>query len=118
MEDVAQQIQRRATLPGFRRGRVPLDLVRQHFAEALESEFLETFVPRIASEGVDEARLSPLIPPLVRNIRFTPGAPLAFEVEVNVRPEVEVKDYRGYRVRRQVRPVDDTAVGSGAPAAP
>lgn len=110
MEEVAHQIQRRASLPGFRPGRVPIDLVRQHFAEALESEFLETFVPRIAGEAVDQARLNPLIPPLVRNIRFTPGAPLGFEVEVNVRPEVEVQDYKGYKVRRRVRPIDDGAV--------
>jgi trigger factor len=110
MEEVARQIQRRASLPGFRPGRVPMDLVRQHFAEALESEFLETFVPRIAGEAVDQARLNPLIPPMVRNIRFTPGAPLGFEVEVNVRPEIEVKDYRGYRVTRRVRPIDDGAV--------
>jgi trigger factor len=110
MEEVARQIQRRASLPGFRPGRVPIDLVRQHFAEALESEFLETFVPRIAGEAVDQARLNPLIPPIVRNIRFTPGAPLGFEVEVNVRPEVEVKDYRGYRVTRRLRPIDDGAV--------
>jgi trigger factor len=110
MEEVSQQIQRRATLPGFRRGRVPLDLVRQHFAEALESEFLETFVPRIAGEAVDQARLSPLIPPLVKNIRFTPGSPLAFEVEVHVKPDVEVRDYRGIHVKRRVRTVDDEAV--------
>jgi trigger factor len=110
MEEVARQIQRRASLPGFRPGRVPIDLVRQHFAEALESEFIETFVPRIAGEAVDQARLNPLIPPVVRNIRFTPGSPLAFEVEVNVRPDVEVKDYKGYRVRRRIRPVDDAGV--------
>lgn len=110
MEEVSRQIQRRASLPGFRPGRVPIDLVRQHFAEALETEFLETFVPRIAGEAVDQARLNPLIPPIVRNIRFTPGSPLSFEVEVNVRPEVEVKDYRGYRVTRRVRPIDDGSV--------
>lgn len=110
MEEVARQIQRRASLPGFRPGRVPIDLVRQHFADKLESEFLESFVPRIAGEAVDQARLNPLIPPMVRNIRFTPGAPLRFEVEVNVRPEVEVRSTRGIRVRRRVRPVDDAAV--------
>src|SRR5437867_2607369 len=110
MDEVARQIQRRASLPGFRRGRVPLDLVRQHFAEALEAEFLETFVPRVTNEAVDQARLNPVIPPLVRNLRFAPGAPLRFEAVVDVRPEVEVKDYRGLGARRRSRPVDEAAV--------
>ena len=110
MEDVARQIQRRASLPGFRRGRVPLDLVRQHFAEALEAQFLESFVPRVTGEAVDQARLNPAVPPLVRGLRFTPGAPLRFEAVVDVRPEVEVKECRGLRARRSIRPVDATAV--------
>ena len=44
IEEVARQIQRRASLPGFRRGRVPLEMVRQHFADAVEQR-----VPRDAS---------------------------------------------------------------------
>src|SRR5262245_50032759 len=89
LEEVSRQIQRRATLPGFRKGRVPLDLVRQHFADSVEQEFLETLVPRVTNDAVDQARLSPVVPPLVRNLRFTPGQPLRFEAVVDVRPEVE-----------------------------
>jgi trigger factor len=110
LDDVARQIQRRASLPGFRRGRVPLDLVRRHFAETVEAEFLESFVPRITSQAVDQARLSPVVPPLVRNLRFTPGAPLRFEAVVDVKPEVEVKNHRNLPVHRRARPVDETAV--------
>jgi trigger factor len=110
LEDVARQIQRRASLPGFRRGKVPLDLVRQHFADTVEREFLEAFVPRVTSEAMDEARLSPIGTPEWKNLRFTPGQPLRFEAVVEVRPEVEVRDYRGLPARRHVNPVDDSAV--------
>ena len=59
LEEVARQLQRRASLPGFRKGRVPLDMVRQHYADAVEQEFLEGFVPRITGEAIEEAKLSP-----------------------------------------------------------
>jgi trigger factor len=110
LEEVSRQIQRRASLPGFRKGHVPLDMVRHHFAEAVEQEFLETFVPRIASEAIDQARLIPVVPPVVRNLKFGPGQPLRFEAVVEVRPEVEAKDYKGIRVKRRHNPVDDQAV--------
>lgn len=110
LDEVSNGIRRRASLPGFRPGRVPLDLVRQHFAATVEQQFLEEFVPRVTSEAVDEARLSPAVPPLVKNLRFTPGQPLRFEAIVDVRPEIEVRDYRGLPARRQVRPVDEAAV--------
>jgi trigger factor len=110
LDDVARQIQRRASLPGFRKGKVPLDLVRQHFADTVEQEFLENFVPRMTGEAVDQARLNAVVPPLVRNLRFIPGQPLKFEALVDVRPEIEARDYRGLPARRQVRAVDEAAV--------
>jgi trigger factor len=110
LDEVARQIQRRVSLPGFRPGRVPLEMVRQHFADRVEQEFLESFVPRIASEAVDRARLDPAIPPVVRHLRFTPGQPLSFEVAVDVRPEIEAKNYRGIPAQRRPHAVEAAAV--------
>jgi trigger factor len=110
LDETARGIQRRASLPGFRKGKVPLPLVRQHYADAVEQEFLESFLPRVTGEAVGEARLDPVVPALVRNLRFTRGQPLRFEALVDVRPEVEVRDYRGIPVTRRLRPVDDAAV--------
>jgi trigger factor len=108
--EVARQIQRRASLPGFRKGKVPLELVRQHFADTVEQEFLESFVPKVTSEAMDQARLEPVVVPEVRNLRFTPGQPLTFEAVVEVKPEIEARDYKGIPAKRQVRPVDEAAV--------
>lgn len=112
LEEVARQLQRRASLPGFRKGRVPLEMVRQQYAETVEQEFLETFVPRFATEAIAEAKLMPVITPLVRNLSFGPGKPLRFEAVIEVRPEVEAKDYKGIPVRRSTTPVEDTAVAA------
>ena len=110
LDEVARRIQRRASLPGFRKGKVPLDLVRQHFADTVEQQFLEDFVPQMTGEAVDQARLNPAVPPLVRNLRFVPAQPLRFEAVVDVRPEIEARDYRGIRVQRRARPIDEAAV--------
>jgi trigger factor len=59
---------------------------------------------------VDQARLSPAVPPLVRNLRFVPAQPLRFEAVVDVRPEVEARDYRGIKAQRRARPIDEAAV--------
>src|SRR5512137_1656010 len=92
LEEVARGIQRRAVLPGFRKGKVTLDLVRQHFAPQVEQEFLESFLPRVANDAVAEAKLVPVVPPMVRGLRFQPGQPMRFEAVVDVRPEVEARD--------------------------
>src|SRR2546426_12263943 len=72
LEEVARQIQRRASLPGFRRGRGPLGMVRQHFADTVGQGFLETFVPRGTSEAGDQGGLHPGGPAPGRDPRVSP----------------------------------------------
>jgi trigger factor len=107
---VARRIQSKAALPGFRKGKAPMDMVRQNFAAVIEQEFLEDQLPRVTSEAVSEARLEAVVPPLVRNVSFVPGQPLTFEAVVEVQPKVEARDVKGLPVRRSVRTIDDTAV--------
>lgn len=110
LEEVARRIQQRASLPGFRRGRVPLDMVRVQFADSVEREYLETWLPRLTGEALEQAKLTPAVPPLLQKVRFTPGQPLKFEAVVDVRPEVEARDYKGLPIERREEPVTDEAV--------
>lgn len=110
LDQAALKIQRRAVLPGFRRGRVPLDMVRQNFADLVENEFLEDFVPRVAGAAVAEAKLTPVVPPLVRNLRLTPGVPLTFEAVVDVRPEVEARDLKGFPIQRRTQSIAEADI--------
>ena len=110
LDQLARAVQRRAVLPGFRRGKVPLDQVRVQFADAIEQEFFESYLPRATSRAIDGAGLHPIVPPLVRNVRFTPGQPLRFEAVVDLKPQVESPEYQGLLLRRLRRPVDDSSV--------
>ena len=110
LDEAARQIQRRASLPGFRKGRVPLPMVRQHFADHVEAEFQDSFIPKLVNEAVDEARLTPVIPPLVRISQFLPNAPLKIGVIVDVKPEVEAKHYAGLKAARHLRNIDEARV--------
>jgi len=110
LRETALGLQRRVSLPGFRKGRVPLEMVRQQFADAVEREFVDSIVPRLAGQALGEAKLDPVVPALVRGVHFTPGQPLRFEAIVEVRPRVEAQNYRGIPLTRRMRAVDDAAV--------
>ncbi|NOT32583.1 MAG: trigger factor [Candidatus Eisenbacteria bacterium] len=110
LDEVAREVQRRAVLPGFRRGKVPLHLVRQNFADSIEQRFFETTLPAVTSEAVRESKLNPVVPPLVRELRFQPGEPLSFEAVVDVKPELEARDWKKLPLTRRSRPIDAAAV--------
>ncbi len=110
LDQVARRVASRASLPGFRKGKVPLDMVRSQYAEFIEQEFLEHYLPEATGEAVAGQNLDPVIPPMVRNLRFTPGQPLRFEVVVDVRPAIEAKNYKNLKLVKRERPIGDADV--------
>lgn len=97
-EKVARTLARQVRLPGFRPGKVPVELVKRRFAEELRSEVLEHLIGSAISDALKDKSLVPLGRPKVEDVKFETGAPLSFRVDLEVRPAVAPKDYRGLKV--------------------
>jgi len=110
LDDVARQLQRRVAMPGFRKGKVPMDRVRTDFASHIEQEFLERFIPQVTGQALHEAKLDAVVPPYIENLKFSPGQPLRFDAIVDVAPQAECKDYKGLPAVRRARVIDEAAI--------
>ena len=85
-------------LPGFRPGKAPAHIIRQRFAEEIKGEVLERLIQESLAEALREKNLIPLGQPKIADLKFEFEAPLAFKVDLEVRPVVEPKEYRGLKV--------------------
>ncbi len=112
LERVAQELRRRVRLPGFRKGKVPFEVVRQRFREDIEREAVERLVPRYWRQAQAEARLEPLLPPRVENVDYKPGLPLVFRATVETRPEIELGELGGFFLPQPAIEVGDAEVDS------
>jgi trigger factor len=99
-----------AKIPGFRKGKAPLEMVKRRFKDAIQKDVLETLVPKVYEEALKETDLSPISLPEVKEIQFKEGTPLKFQAEIEVKPEVEVKDYTGLKVVKRVQEITDREV--------
>jgi trigger factor len=77
---------------------VPPELVRKRYADALKSEVVEHLVQEAVAGVLKEHNLVPLGAPKVGEVKFEFDAPLSFSVDLEVRPPVAPKDYRGLKV--------------------
>jgi trigger factor len=102
--------QARAKLPGFRKGKAPAAVVRKRFAEDIRQQTLETVVRESWDVAVEQEALKPIAEPHIHNLKWEPGAPLTFELHVEVRPDLKLERLSNFRLTRKVTPVTDAQV--------
>ena len=97
-------------IPGFRKGKAPMDLVKLRFKDIVAKEILESLVPKAYEDAVKEANLSPISLPVVKHIEFQQGMPLKFKAEIDVKPEIELKEYKGIELVKKRREITEEDV--------
>ena len=104
------RVQKRASLPGFRRGRVPRSLVKLHFAADVRREVAEHLIPDVYRRALSEAHIDPVNEPDFQDLTLEEGTPLSFTAVVEVKPAITLGDYRGVEVQHAPVPVTDADV--------
>ena len=93
-ERAAKEIARIANVPGFRKGKAPISLIKKRFAEDIKGEVLQSLVPERVEKAVNEQKLSPVSQPQVDKLDFNEGQPLKFRAVFEVMPEFELGNYK------------------------
>lgn len=116
-ERVADQVEaafrewgQKLQLPGFRRGRVPREIIRRRFEAEIHEEVLRALIPDSYREALTEAAIEPVSQPAVEDVHFQAGEPLTYRAVVEIKPPVTVCDYRGIPVERDKTEVTDQEV--------
>ena len=112
---VSQKYARAASVPGFRKGYAPLDVVRLRYRDEIRSEVLQKVLPAAVSEAITEHDLQPLAEPQlhiddVENVKVNGSQPINLHVHVEVMPEIPEPNYKGIEVTRRVKPVEEGEV--------
>jgi trigger factor len=109
-DKTARRYASQARLPGFRPGKAPAAMVKKRFADAIRQEVIESLVQDAYKEVLERENLKPIAQPHVHDLKFDEGAPLTFELHVEVRPEIELPRVNGFRVKRPAATVTDEQV--------
>src|SRR6185295_2687014 len=109
---ISDQYAKAATVPGFRPGHAPRNVVRTRFKDQIRTELLREMIPDAVQHAISEHNLEPLGEPQL-NLDNTEGLeelgqkPISFNVSVEVLPEITLGKYKGIAVDRRTRPVTE-----------
>ena len=85
-------------LPGFRKGKVPISMIKKMYGDSLDYEASEKVANKQFWEISKKKELNPIGQPVLSDIKFKPGEDLYFKVKFEVYPTIEIKDYKGLNI--------------------
>src|SRR6266581_1129348 len=104
--------QRRARLPGFRKGKAPAALIKKQFADDIRQQALEELIRESWKAALAQEALKPVADPHVHNLKWDPaaGGPVTFEFHVEVKPELTLERIGKFHLKRTVPKVTEEQV--------
>lgn len=96
---VLEELRRDLKVPGFRRGKVPPKYIESNYGEVARDDAVRNLLPAVYEDALVQHGISPLGEPGFENLKAEKGGGVSVDVEVEIRPEIRLRDYAGVDVR-------------------
>lgn len=111
LDKAYKQIAQQINVPGFRRGKVPPQVIdRQVGRGAVLDQAINDVLPTKYVEALQENSLEPLAQPEIEVTKYEDNGALEFTAEVDVKPEITLPDYEGIEASVESYEVTDEDV--------
>ena len=111
MQNAYQKAKGRISIPGFRKGKAPRKMIEQMYGKGVFLEdAVNALIPEHYSKALAECELEIVSQPTIDITQAEPGKAFIFTVEVAVKPEVTLGDYKGVEVPKTEITVTDEDV--------
>ena len=97
---VVKQYRRKASIPGFRAGKVPETVIRRKFADAIRQDVLEELLPAHFRAAIDKEGVQPVSQPQVTSLHLADGEPMKFQAAFEALPAIDTSGYDQGKVER------------------
>ena len=93
-------------LPGFRPGKVPMNIIKQRYSASVLPEVLDEMVNSTLKKAVVEKKIQPSVQPKVDIKKFEEGSELVFNVSFQKMPDIKEIDLKKITVEKPVLEIE------------
>lgn len=108
-EEVYADITRQVRISGFRPGKAPRDIIEKRFHETAKSTVVQGLVDDLYKQTIEQENLFVLNHPQISEVNLKDGS-FFFKAVVEVKPEVNLKRYKGIKINRETVEITDDKV--------
>lgn len=110
IDSIYQRISKEAKLPGFRKGKAPLDVIKKQYKSTAREEMVHHELPEFFRAVLIDQKIDPVAQPQITHLQFEEGTPLKFVAMVEIKPEFELKEYKGIKIKKAKTEVKEEEV--------
>lgn len=111
-ETAYKKIAPKIELKGFRKGKVPLGMIKKMYGEAIEQDALDDVATETFRSAMTERNIEPLGQPKMTDMDFKRGEHFRFKISYEVKPAIELQPYKGIAVEKPIHKVTDSEVNA------
>lgn len=110
LESAYKKYKKSVQIEGFRKGKVPIQILKKIYGKAIEAEVIDDALPEILQEAIDQEKVKFYDLVKVTDVDFKEGTGLSFKALIKVEPEIELTKYKGFEFEKEVYQVGDEDV--------
>ncbi len=101
-----KKAQKTAKLDGFRKGKVPMNVIQQRYGSAVRQDVLGELIESSYVEAIKQEKLTPAAQPQITPVSgFAANEPFVYEAVLEIVPEFEVKGVDTLKIKKPVSSV-------------
>ena len=97
-------------VPGFRPGKVPLNLLKSRFGDSVRGEVLEQTVEESWQQAMEDKGIRPATQPKIEIVKFEDGADLEYTLAVELMPDIGDPDFSKFELERLTATIEDSEI--------
>jgi trigger factor len=105
LDKAYKKLGKEVSLKGFRRGKVPVSVLKRNFKDRVEDEVGEKLVQATYFDAVEKEKLDPVVHPEISEHSFKDDGTFVYVAEVDVKPVFELGEYKGVEIEKPVTAV-------------
>ena len=97
-------------IKGFRKGKVPIALIKKYYGESVEADALDDIANESFKKTIEEKKIQPIGTPTLVDMKYKRGEPFSFTIKYEVKPSITLREYKGIPVEKYVHPVKEEEI--------
>ncbi|MBU3937854.1 MAG: trigger factor [Proteobacteria bacterium] len=110
MESAYKKLNSEVSLKGFRKGKVPRQVLEKNYGPKVEYDVAEKLIQGTYFDALEKSKIDAVVHPDIREQKFAENGTFVYTAEVDVRPQFELAEYKGIEIEQPALEVSDEEI--------